>query len=420
MTKVARISNCLCCNNDNLEKILDLGSQPLANNYEGSYESAIRQAIFPLGINLCRVCWNAQLTHLVDRSAIFENYSYKSGTSRTLTRYFSWFASCLKRILPSNSRVLELAANDGSLIKELRKKEICCLGIDPASDLVDRAVEEGLPMLRGSWPDIATLIDSKYDCIVAMNVLAHVGSPREFLDAASKVLTDSGIIFVQPSQARIFANHEFDTIYHEHVCFFNSRSIEYLASSVGLKLIGELLVTVHGDSPIYVLAKSNTECSWPDIQKAFARHPLFFIDEDLKNFEVSSRLFHIETYQMFKLAVEKSLDKLRFQIESYRKEGFKIALVGAAAKAMTVLNSAKINVDIVIDENPLKIGKYPPLNDPPSVSPLDQKSIPDSKTIFIVGAWNFFDEITSKLARYSVATGSIACTYFDDSRRIYF
>jgi SAM-dependent methyltransferase len=400
------ITECLCCGSVELKLTLDLKMQPPANMY-------LRQPrrdtpFFPLALNRCEKCWHSQLSWNVDRSIIFDDYAYVSGTSQTLSKFFQWFAVALKRTTGSSKRVLEIAANDGSLVSSLIEQGFDCVGVDPAKNIVESANEKGLPIKLGYWPAIASQINGKFDVIIGMNVLAHVDQPLEFLSACKGKLSTGGIIIIQPSQARMIPNGEFDTVYHEHVSFFNSNSISKLSERVGLKLVGTALVRVHGDSPVYFLMHDN-EFVVPSFS-AFADEE-FGISEDLLDYEKRSGLFEEITYKKFAKTAIQVIDQLVDVVEEHRKIGFRIAFVGAAAKAITVLNAASIQPDFLLDESPLKIGLYAPGCNL-VVDSLISVGEWDRPTLFIISAWNFRTELTKKLSDIGVPLGSKFYSYF--------
>ena len=162
------VKTCLCCGADDLKLVLDLGMQPPANSYTRTAAEIVEE--YPLGLNVCARCWHAQLSFCVDRQEIFDRYAYISGTSGTLNRYFKWFSACLAARLPPGARVLELAANDGSLIKEMQAAGIDCVGMDPARNIVEKAQAEGLPIICGYWPSSADQVSGQFEAIVCMLV----------------------------------------------------------------------------------------------------------------------------------------------------------------------------------------------------------------------------------------------------------
>lgn len=387
--------------------VLDLGKQPPANSYSRALTEKIQE--YPLGLNVCEHCWHAQLTFCVDRHEIFSRYAYVSGTSGTLSSYFKWFASSLASRLPARSRVLEIAANDGSLMKEMQAVGLDCIGMDPAQNIVQRANAEGLPIVCGYWPSSADEIHGQFDAIVCMNVVAHVDDPGAFIKACRSKLMPGGVIVIQPSQARMFGNYEFDTCYHEHISFFNTRSMSMLAESVGLELAATALVSIHGDSPIYMLCLPHAPAN-ANLLGAFSSGE-FAITEDLREYEMKIRLFEWGTYEAFSLHAREVIEGLREEVKRRRAQGFEIVFVGAAAKAMTVINAGAIQPDRFIDENELKIGLRAP-----GVGTLieglhvcQQLSRP---AFFVITAWNFRRELVAKLRKLGVPQGSVFYSYF--------
>ena len=401
------ILECLCCGSANLQITLDLQRQPPANLYTKNPAPNIPQ--FPLCLNRCMDCWHSQLNWNVNREDIFDEYAYVSSTSQTLKNFFIWFANALKEFLPDNARVLEIAANDGSLISELQMKGLNCIGIDPAKNIVEQAKKKKLPVELGYWPQDEEKIKGKFDAIVCMNVLAHVDTPLLFLKACTDKLAPGGTIIIQPSQARMFENGEFDTIYHEHISFFNSRSIRKLAERVGLKLTGTALVKVHGDSPIYFLQHASEN---PATTKflSFSKGD-FSIPENLIKYEERIGLFDEKIYKNFKIKATNVISNVKSVVSEYKNLGFNIVFVGAAAKAITVLNAAGLKPDHLLDESPLKIGLYAPGCNT-LVEPLTEAAKWSQQSLFIISAWNFRKELTQKLKKQGAPANSKFYAYF--------
>jgi len=401
-----KIIKCLCCNSENLDLILDLDKQPLANNYRHTKIKNIKK--YPLALNVCLNCWHSQLTYCVDRKLIFDSYAYISGTSNTLNAYFRWFAEELKNIIPRGGKVLEIAANDGSLITEMCALGLDAIGIDPAKNIVNSALDRGINIVCGYWPQDSRNVQGKFDAIVCMNVLAHVDGPFEFLLECKNKLDMDGVIFIQPSQARMFGNYEFDTCYHEHISFFNTSSIKALASRVGLKLLTTSLVSIHGDSPIYMLI--HQESKRKISSDVFAAEP-FGISERLEDYENKINLFQRSLYDKFSTRAHSVLSNLTSDIKEFKSKGFKIIFVGAAAKAMTVINAIGIAPDYFIDEAPLKIGLYP-AGIPIKIENFELCRKLDGPAFFVITAWNFKNEIHAKLKKIGVPKGSLIYSYF--------
>lgn len=402
-----KITQCVCCGQSDLDLILDLNEQAPANFYTRLPDQVIPS--YPLALNRCTHCWHAQLSYCVNRQEIFDDYSYVSGTSQTLTQFFDWFAGALAKALPQSAHVLEIAANDGSFIKALQKQGVRCLGVDPAENIVIKAKAAGLPITCGYWPQAAEAIDEEFDAIVCMNVLAHVDDPFNFLAACKQKLKKEGMIIIQASQARMFENGEFDTIYHEHISFFNTRSIQTMAQRLGLQLSAVALVKVHGDSPVYFLQHSGQSISTDALQKFYTGE--FAIDEDLYAYEKRIGLFDTHIYYQFAASAQAVISSVQEIVARYRQDDYDIVFVGAAAKAITLLNAAGLKPDYLLDESPLKIGLYAPGcgNLVASLIGVQQFKRP---ALFVLSAWNFRYELTDKLKKIGVPEGSRFFAYF--------
>ena len=401
------MKNCLCCGGADLKLVLDLGVQPPANSYTLSNDEKVEE--YPLGLNVCGRCWHAQLSFCVDRHEIFDRYAYVSGTSGTLNRYFKWFAASLASRLPAGARVLEIAANDGSLIKEMQAVGLDCVGLDPARNIVEKAQTEGLPIVCGYWPSSADQILGQFDVIVCMNVVAHVDNPGAFIGACRAKLKPGGVLLIQPSQARMFGNHEFDTCYHEHISFFNTSSMGRLADSVGLMLASTAMVKIHGDSPIYMLCSPQAPADTP-LFGAF-RDGDFAIAEDLRVYETRIKLFEWSTYVAFRSHAKAVVKSLGEEVDRRREQGFEVVFVGAAAKAMTVVNAGRIRPDRFLDESLLKIGLHAP-GIGTLIEGLDACQLITRPAFFVITAWNFRQELVAKLRSLGVPKGSVFYSYF--------
>jgi SAM-dependent methyltransferase len=243
----AHVTRCRCCGANSLVPVLDLGSQPLANSYT---PAPARQPTYPLELHVCRECFHNQLSVVVDPDAMFKNYLYVSGTSRTLRTHFVGLArEALRWLGPGTRRVLDLACNDGTLLESFRAQGCEVTGVDPAVNLVDHARSKGLAVVEGYWPAVAPQVTGPFDLISACNVLAHVFDPVSFLKSALERLSDRGMLVVEFPYARDLIRHgEWDTIYHEHLSYFLAgpflRLIERLGATVCNTHV--LLVADHG------------------------------------------------------------------------------------------------------------------------------------------------------------------------------
>jgi hypothetical protein len=239
--------------------------------------------------------------------------------------------------------------------------------------------------------------------------VAHVDDPKGFIAACKRKLKPGGVLLVQPSQARMFGNHEFDTCYHEHVSFFNTCSMSVLAESVGLKLADTALVKIHGDSPVYMLCHPEAPAS--EQLRGILRSGEFAIDERLEDYEQQIRLYDWSTYERFREHALATVSDLRESVRTHRERGFEVVFVGAAAKAMTVINAGPIQPDRFLDEAPLKIGLHAP-GVGTLIEGLEAVRGMTKPGFFVITAWNFRHELARKLRALGVPEGSEFYAYF--------
>ena len=391
------LNECLCCGSERLKLILDLNEQPLANSFKQVEKAPEPQ--FPLKLNLCTECTHLQLSHAVNPDLLFKNYLYVSGTTKTLRDYFEWFADyTLDKFGAEAKTVLEIACNDGTQLDVYKNRGLKTYGIDPA---------ENLHKLSAVNHDVVCdYLTEKYeyhfknknvDIISAQNVLAHNSYPLEFLKICSNIMNDKTLLFVQTSQADMIKNNEFDTVYHEHISFFNVHSMSALAKRAGLNLIDIEKTPIHGNSYIFVFSKLAK--SAPAIDAALAA-------------EVDLGLQDMNTYLAYADRCSTIVEDLNATIKHYRGLGYVVAGYGAAAKGNTLLNFGNVYLDFIIDDNPLKQGLYTPGTDIPVVGIEMLDECEDLSVAFIPLAWNFFTEIKSRIKQKRNKEGDAFIKYF--------
>jgi len=257
-------------------------------------------------------------------------------------------------------------------------------GIDPAENLHSRSNKNHNVVCDFFGPAAVNELNKvDYDIIVAQNVCAHNPDPYGFVKTCSELMSDDTVLFIQTSQADMVLHNEFDTIYHEHVNFFNANSMNELARRVGLNLVDVIKTPIHGNSYIFVLSKRSAN-----------QHRV----QNILDLEEANGLLNINTYDRWSETVYKNVNQLISTINQHRRQGFTLVGYGAAAKGNTLLNFADIQLDVIVDDNPLKQGKFTPGTSVPIVS-IDylQKQGEDARLLFVPLAWNFFKEIKSKI-----------------------
>lgn len=395
-----RLCKCRACGKTT-KSLLDLGSQPLANNYCKTQTSV--EEVFPLNLHYCNACFHVQLDCVVRPDKLFKNYLYVSGTSETLKRYFAQFAETSYNTFVSRNgekskiKVLDIACNDGSQLdafSELQTKynvEFVTVGVDPAENIFNEFSSKKIQHdIRCEFfsQETADSLKQKYgsfDIIIAQNVFAHIDYPGQFLGYVKGIMNDSTLLKIQTSQKDMILRNQFDTAYHEHLSFFNTKSMRLLCDKQGLFLNNVNQHEIHGTSYIF-------EISTKPFDKAN-------VDEVLAA-ESKLGLYDEDTYTKYRLRCLKYRNSFMNRVIDYKLAGMQVIAFGSTAKSMTLLNFCGVTseqVDYMVDENKLKQGLYTPGSKIPVVSMDDLKDIVSPECVILVTAWNFYDEIKAKV-----------------------
>jgi SAM-dependent methyltransferase len=377
MSNCEIIEECYACGSIALYKFCSLGSQPLANNLKDTPEQD--DELYPLEVNVCMECYHSQLTVSVDREALYKHYLYVSGTSNTLVKEFDLVASQIHSENPGdNKRILDIACNDGTFLKSFRPYKWQLHGIDPAENIVSKINEPDLNLTCDFFPSVK--IKGRYDVITCFNVVAHIPNPLAFLTDCKRLLQPEGTLYIQTSQKNMIVNGEFDTIYHEHHSFFTINSMNELCKRAGLSLVDVEYRPVHGTSYLFKIKHNATDNSEERINQLLQ-------DE--------SDLVSPETYEQFNFKVLRNKNRLTKLIDG---SSLPVVGYGAAAKGVVMSNYIQRKLKYIVDENPMKIGKIIGGVNIPIVAPETLINEPGDLMI-IVYAWNFFDEIHSKIKK---------------------
>ncbi len=389
-------THCLACGSDNLTPSLDLGFQPLANNLTNKPNDQDR---YPLRVNLCKDCYHLQLSHTVDPTIIYSNYLYVAGTSQTLKDYSKWFAGYVDETCDQlTNSVLDIGCNDGTQLNYFKELGYNTYGIDPAQNIYPTSSENHNIICDYFGPHIIDLFSVPVDAITAQNVFAHNPNPIDFLLTCKKLMSEHTKLYIQTSQADMVVNNEFDTIYHEHVNFFNINSINELSKRAGINLIDVIKTPIHGNSYVFVL--SLNEARPYNIDNLIA---------------MEHKLTTLDTYINWEENVKRNMSSLKATIQQYRDDGYKIVGYGAAAKGNTLLNYIDTPLDLIIDDSPLKQNMYAPGTNSPikSIDSLNDYS-KDDRILFIPLAWNFFAEISKRIKTVRNEEHDLFMKYFPE------
>lgn len=389
------IQDCRGCARPGLVSILDLGSQPIANEFPSGSE--INEARFPLHLRFCQHCGLGQVGEFERADRLFgDDYPYFSSMSHTWLQHSKEFAeSKAPSLLSENSSyVLEIASNDGYLLREFMSKGLQVLGVEPAGSVADVSRTKGIPTISEFFGErLGIQIRKEFGAprlVVANNVVAHVPDLRDFflgLHAISDSKTEISI--ENPSFLGLLTESQFDTIYHEHFSYLSATSVNTISTQFGLELFKVEQLPTHGGSYRYWLrVKSQTP------RDASVDHAL-----DQEN---RSGLFEDNLHASFRDKSLASCEELRNWIKERKAEGRRVVCYGAAAKGNTLLNAAGVTfeeVDFVVDKSPGKIGRFLPGSKIPVISPEDMMKRNFDDVLIL--PWNIKAEIASAVSEIS-------------------
>lgn len=378
------IKECRICFNDNLYLVIDLGNQPLANDY---HDNTQKLTEYPLKLNLCTKCYHLQLSHAVDSNILYKNYQYVSGTSKTLYKYFEWLAEKITRET-NGKNILEIACNDGTQLNIFKKLNWDTYGVDPAVNIVKNINNEHKIFNDFFSLNFAKtyLPNAKFDVILAQNVLAHLHDVHDIIQGCKYLMNENSTLYIQTSQCNMIMNNEFDTIYHEHHSFFNVKSMDTLLKMNDMYLHKVEKTDIHGTSFLFTI--KTTQCSLDQFNRL----------NSIINEESENGLYNITTYKKYANNVEKVCTNLISTLSMYKDDGYKIIGYGAAAKGNTLLNYIKFKLDYILDDSDIKFNLYTPgMNIPifPNTHMVQDCIL--GKLIILPLAWNFFNEIREKV-----------------------
>jgi SAM-dependent methyltransferase len=396
-----KLERCRICKNKKLEKILDLGKMPLANAFLDKNQISQKEISYPLRVVWCESCGLIQIDEIVPPEVLFKNYIYVSGTSEALRKHFEGLATevVTNFKLNSESLVIDIGSNDGTLLKEFKKHGLKVLGVEPAVNIAKIAEENGIKTISNFFSvDIAKKIvreNGKAEVITATNVVAHTNDLDGLLKGVSYLLKDDGVFVIEvPYLVDLLENVEFDTIYHEHLSYFAVRPLKKFFGEHDFKIINVERVKIHGGTiRVFVSKKKSRYNISKNVNK------LILLEKKKKMHEVT-------VYKNFAGQVKKLKKDLVSLLQRLKSENKKVIGYGAAAKGNTLLNYYHIGpelIEFIADLNPMKQNKFTPGTNIPVYSP---EQIYEAKPDYmLILAWNFADEIMKQQLKFKEMGG---------------
>lgn len=391
-------TTCRSCGGADLRPILSLGHTPLANSLLTEADLEHPEPVYPLDVVFCPDCTLVQITETVPPAELFSDYLYFSSFSETMLEHARELAAevIATRQLGPESLVVEVASNDGYLLQYYAQAGVPILGVDPAANVAPAAEVRGVPTLVAFFNrEVAQELVAagrRANVIHGLNVLAHVADLNGVVAGIALLLKPDGVAIIEAPYVRtMIENLEFDTIYHEHLCYFSLTALDHLFRRHGLAVIDVAQVPIHGGS-LRITAGAGQEPSGR-VRAMLAEEHRLGLDQ-------------VQYYTDFGDRVAALRGQLLELLRVLKAEGRRIAVYGASAKGSTLLNYFGIGretIDYVVDRSTAKQGRFTPGTHLPISAP--QRLVDDRPDDVLLLTWNFAEEILAQQAEYRALGG---------------
>jgi len=404
-------NDCRLCGTGDLRQLLELTPTPPANEYMSSSAASISDNRFPLGLWGCTSCGHVQLPVVVDPERLFRDYKYVSGTSPSFVDHFRRYAGSIIQELgiPRGSRVVDVGSNDGTFLRFFQEAGMDVLGIDPAVDIARKATNSGIKTVSEFFnSSLSRRLAEQWGpaaLITANNVFAHTDDRKSLAYAVRDLMASDGVfVFEVQYLVDMCRGGLFDMVYHEHLSYHHIGPLVPFLEFVGLHLFDVERVPTHGGS-IRCFADSGSR-------------PISHRVDELRKMEHSMNLVvpgwpgeecdGIDPVVEMRIRIEGLKDILLSKLRAIKEAGGRIAAYGAPAKATTLVHHFGLVegfLDYVVDDNPLKQGRFIPGTGIPICEPDRLKS--DVPEYLLILAWNFAEQITVKCCSFLEKGGKI-------------
>ena len=372
--------NCRICN-FKLQKIISFNKISLVGNF---YKNKGDKKKFPISLNFCKKCKHVQIAEIVNPVKLFSNYLWQTSVSKTNFLIFEQLLKQYKNFFKNEAKVLEIACNDGSFLKFLKKKFNCLfVGVDPAKNIFkgNKNIKFINNFFNYSSSKVLKKKFGKFDIIFARNVLAHVTYPNEIFKGVKELLSKKGVFVIEvPHLLPIMKNIQYDNIFHEHQGFHTLKSIKDLCDQNDLKVSNVQVISSQGGS---------IRCEIKNKDNKINMKVKKFINYELKN-----KLFNDRYLKKFKDKILEHSKALFNFISFLKRKNMKISVYGASGKGQALMQFCNIDfklIDKVYDKSNLKKGKFTPGTNIKITLPkyIDRKNI----DYMLLLSWNLKSEI---------------------------
>ncbi|MEV6872780.1 class I SAM-dependent methyltransferase [Amycolatopsis sp. NPDC051128] len=388
------MTTCRLCGSTNTAGVVDLGATPPCERFLTAEQLDEPEATFPLHLKVCTDCWLAQIPPLIDPDETFTEYAYFSSFSTSWVEHAKQFVDgAVERLgLGAKSFVVEVASNDGYLLKHVVEHGIRCLGVEPSVNVGQAARDAGVPTLTAFLSEETGLkVREEHgpaDLVAANNVYAHIPDVLGFTQGLRALVADDGWVSIEVQHLlTLIEKNQYDTIYHEHFQYYTVESARRALATGGLTVVDVELLPTHGGS-IRLWARPEAVAGAPSRRMT-----------DVLAAEKAAGLHELSGYTEFAERVTRvRLDLLKFLIEA-RNDGKTVVGYGAPGKGNTLLNHCGIRTDLLaytVDRNPYKHGRYTPGTRIPVLPP--ERIEADRPDYVLVLPWNLREELTEQLS----------------------
>lgn len=386
------MSNCRICKGG-LQTIIDLGKIALVGNFRKRKQNLKR---YKISLNFCKICKHVQISEIINPNLLFKNYLWETGVSGTNINLIKDLIKKLKVYnINKNSKILEIACNDGSFLNLIRKKFKCFVfGVDPARNLKRNLNKFKIPSIIDFFNfKLSNKIKKSikfFDFIIARNVVAHVPDPNQIFSGVNNLLSDNGIFVIEvPHLENIFKENQYDNIFHEHIGFHSLKSIIDLSSRNNLKVFNiEKIKSQGGSLRCYICKKNSIKNVDKKVKKTLSS-------------EKKTGLLSYTKLKKFKFRIQAHITKMQNLIDLLRKKNNKISVYGASGKGQALLQFCKLDfkkIDYTFDKSKLKQNCFTPGTNIKIKNPYEINKIKPDYLLLL--SWNIKGEILKQEKKF--------------------